>query len=192
MVVEGSADPKRIYVTGLSNGGAYDDDMVFARADLFAAAASVIMNLTDELAGACHPSRPMPMLMMNGTVDPFIPSRGRQGHQPVRGGRLLAGRRKRWRSGASSTAARLGDGAVTDLDDRYRDDQITVTRIELRCPPARDVVLYRVNGGGHRMPGTFSDARFPRIATAFSGRKITTSTAPRPSGRSSRDFRRLG
>ena len=62
-----------------------------------------------------------------------------------------------------------GDGAVTDLEDRDHDDQSTVTRIESRCPPARDVVLYRVNGGGHRMPGTYSDPRFPRIASAFLG-----------------------
>ncbi len=63
----------------------------------------------------------------------------------------------------------LGGGAVTDLADRNSDDRSTVTRIESRCPPARDVVLYRVNGGGHRMPGAFSDVRFPRIATAFLG-----------------------
>jgi polyhydroxybutyrate depolymerase len=61
------------------------------------------------------------------------------------------------------------DAAVTDLGDRDPDDQSTVTRIESDCPQARDVVLYRVNGGGHRMPGAFSDARFPRIATAFLG-----------------------
>jgi polyhydroxybutyrate depolymerase len=63
----------------------------------------------------------------------------------------------------------IGDGAVTDLEDRDHEDQSTVTRIESRCPPARDVVLYRVNGGGHRMPSMFSDARFPRIASAFFG-----------------------
>jgi polyhydroxybutyrate depolymerase len=49
------------------------------RADLFAAAASVIMNLTDESARACQPSRPVPMLMMNGTADPLIPYQGGRG-----------------------------------------------------------------------------------------------------------------
>ena len=38
-----------------------------------------------------------------------------------------------------------------------------------RCPPGRDVVLYRVNDGGHRMPGSFPDARFPRLVNAFFG-----------------------
>ena len=60
-IADGSADPKRIYVTGVSNGGAMAMTLVCARSDLFAAAASVIINLTDDLANACHPSRPVPM-----------------------------------------------------------------------------------------------------------------------------------
>src|SRR5450631_4242726 len=78
-VANGVADPKRIYVTGVSNGGAMTMTLVCARADLFTAAASVIMNLTDESARACQPSRPVPMLMMNGTADPLIPYQGGRG-----------------------------------------------------------------------------------------------------------------
>jgi polyhydroxybutyrate depolymerase len=44
-----------------------------------------------------------------------------------------------------------------------------VTRISSRCPPGRDVVLYRVNNGGHRMPGSFPDARFPRVVNLLLG-----------------------
>jgi polyhydroxybutyrate depolymerase len=167
-VADGSADPKRIYITGLSNGGAMTITLVCARADLFAAAASVIINLSDEAAAACHPSRPMPMLMMNGTVDPLIPFEGGKGASRFAVGgywpavKTLAFWRK-------LNGCETGDSAVTDLEDRDHEDQSTVTRIESRCPPARDVVLYRVNGGGHRMPSLFSDARFPRIATAFLG-----------------------
>jgi polyhydroxybutyrate depolymerase len=58
---------------------------------------------------------------------------------------------------------------VTDLDDSDKADQTTVTRISSRCPPGRDVVLYRVNDGGHRMPGSFPDARFPRLVNMFLG-----------------------
>src|SRR4029077_6713985 len=65
-VADGSIDPKRVYITGLSNGGAMTMTLVCAPAELFAAAASVIMNLTDKSAAACHPSQPVPMLMMNG------------------------------------------------------------------------------------------------------------------------------
>jgi polyhydroxybutyrate depolymerase len=58
---------------------------------------------------------------------------------------------------------------VSNLNDRDRNDQSTVTRIESRCPPGRDVVLYRINAGGRRMPGAFADARFPRLVNAFLG-----------------------
>ena len=44
--------------------------LVRARSELFAAAASVIMNLTDELAAACHPSQPVPVLLMNAPPIP--------------------------------------------------------------------------------------------------------------------------
>jgi len=167
-VADGSADPKHVYVTGVSNGGAMTMTMVCARADLFAAAAHVIINLTDEAAAACHPSRPMPMLVMNGTIDPLIPFEGGKGASrfAVKGFWSAKKTLAFWRK---LNGCEAGDGALTDLWDRDRDDQSTVTRIESRCPPGRDVVLYRVNGGGHRMPGTFSDARFPRIATALLG-----------------------
>ncbi len=79
LVADGTTDAKRVYVTGISNGGAMTMTLVCARADLFAAGATVIMNLTDESAAACHPSRPLPMLMMNGTVDPLIPYEGGRG-----------------------------------------------------------------------------------------------------------------
>ena len=79
-VADGVADPKRVYITGISNGGAMTMTLVCARADLFAAAASVIMNLTEESAQACHPSRPVPMLLMNGTADPLIPYDGGRGN----------------------------------------------------------------------------------------------------------------
>src|SRR5215469_5216733 len=78
-VGDGTADPKRIYVTGISNGGAMAMTMACKRADLFAGAASVIFNFTDESAEACQPSRPVPMLMMNGTADPLIPYDGGRG-----------------------------------------------------------------------------------------------------------------
>src|SRR6185437_4363310 len=57
-VGDGTADPKHVYNTGVSNGGAMTMTLACVRADLFAAAASVIMNLADESAGSCHPSRP--------------------------------------------------------------------------------------------------------------------------------------
>src|SRR5882757_3566766 len=167
-VADGSADPKRIYVTGVSNGGAMALTLVCARADLFAAAASVIINLTDESADGCHPSRPIPLLMMNGTADPLIPYPGGRGTSrfAVEGFWSTEKTLAFWRR---ANGCETRDGAATDLEDRDKADQSTVTKISSRCPPGRDVVLYRVNGGGHRMPGTIPDARFSRVLNALLG-----------------------
>jgi len=167
-VADGTADPKRIYVTGISNGGAMTMTLACARADLFAAAASVIMNLTDESARACHPSRPVPVLLMNGTADPLIPFLGGRGTSRFAVPGFWSTERTFdfWRR---TNGCDPQDAAVADLDDRDKSDQSTVTRISGRCPRGSDVVLYRINDGGHRMPGGFADARFPRMVDAFLG-----------------------
>jgi polyhydroxybutyrate depolymerase len=166
-VHDGTADPKRIYVTGLSNGGAMTMTMVCARADLFAAAASVIINLTDESAAACHPSRPVPMLIMNGTADPLIPYEGGRGSSrfAAAGFWSTAKTLDFWRR---ANGCDMRDAAAIRLDHHDPSDPTTVTWIDSRCPPGRDVVLYRIDEGGHRMPG-FPDARFPRLVNALFG-----------------------
>jgi polyhydroxybutyrate depolymerase len=167
-VADGVADRTRIYVTGLSNGGAMTMTLVCKRADLFAAAASVIMNLTDESAQACHPSRPVPMLMMNGTADPLVPYEGGRGTSrfAVDGYWSTEETLLFWRR---INGCEAGDANSVELEDRDTNDQSTVTLVNSRCPPARDVVLYRINGGGHRMPSSFSDTRFVRLVNFMFG-----------------------
>lgn len=168
LVADGTADAKRVYVTGVSNGGAMVMTLVCARADLFAAGASVIMNLTDEAAVTCHPSRPLPMLIMNGTADPLIPYEGGRGSSyfAADGFRSTEKTVAFWRELNGCDA---DDADITDMPDKAPADQSTVTRITSRCPRGHDVVLYRVNHGGHRMPGFAPDARFPRIASRLLG-----------------------
>ena len=165
---DGAADPKRIYLTGLSNGGAMTMTTVCARAGLFAAAAPVIFNLTDDMANACHPSKPVPMLMINGSADPLIPYQGGRGTSRFAVAGFWSTERTFafWRSVNGCDAQ---DAAALDLPHRDPSDPTTVTRIASHCPPGRDVVLYRVNSGGHRMPRRFSDARFPRIVDRWLG-----------------------
>ena len=167
-IADGIADPKRIYVTGLSNGGAMTNTLICQRADLFAAAASIIMNLTDETAEACHPSRPVPMLIMNGTADPLVPYEGGRGTSrfAVEGFWSTENSVRFWRQVNGCEAK---DAASIDLDDRDPNDESTVTRISSTCPPGRDVLLYRINDGGHRMPASFSDTKFVRLVTYVFG-----------------------
>lgn len=167
-VADGVADPKHVYVTGVSNGGAMTMTLACRRADLFAAAASVIMNLTDESAQGCHPARAVPMLMMNGTADPLVPYEGGRGtsHFAIDGFWSTEETLLFWRRINGCDA---GDAASVDLEDRDATDQTTVTRVTSRCPQGRDVVLYRINAGGHRMPASFPDTRFARLVNFMFG-----------------------
>ena len=152
--------------------------LVCARADLFAAAASVIMNLTE----ANPPG--LPSVAAGSDADD---ERHRRSADPVsRAGAAPAASRRRdfwstektlefWRR---ANGCERKDAATTDLGDRDPDGSDHGDADQSHCPPARDVVLYRVNGGGHRMPGAFSDARFPRVGTAILGPQNATSTAP--------------
>ncbi|WP_145927857.1 alpha/beta hydrolase family esterase [Bradyrhizobium neotropicale] len=168
LMADGTADPKRVYVTGVSNGGAMTMTLICARADLFAAGASVIMNLTEEAAAACHPSRPLPMLFMNGTADPLIPYDGGRGSSYFAADGFWSTTRTLafWRK---LNGCEADDAAATNLPDGNPADQSTVTRITSRCPKGHDVQLYRINDGGHRMPGLSPDARFPKMAASLLG-----------------------
>jgi polyhydroxybutyrate depolymerase len=165
---DGVADPKRIYVTGVSNGGHMTLTLACSHADLFAAAASVIASFTDTMLAACKPSRPIPMLMMNGTADPLIAYDGGRGTSRYAVPNVVstASSIAFWRHNNGCAAA---DARSTKLPDKDRDDSSTVTRVDSNCPGGRDVVLYRVDGGGHRMPGSFPDARFVRVVDALLG-----------------------
>jgi polyhydroxybutyrate depolymerase len=68
-----SVDPRRVYATGHSNGGAMAFRLGAERADRFTAIASV--------GGLCwvadpRPSRPIPTLFIAGKLDPVVPLRG--------------------------------------------------------------------------------------------------------------------
>jgi polyhydroxybutyrate depolymerase len=167
-VTDGSAEPNRIYVTGLSNGGAMTMTLACVRADLFAAAASVAMNLTDDSAEACHPQRPVPMLLMNGTADPLIPYEGGRGSSRFAGDGYWSTEQTLnfWRR---INGCEEADASAVDLEDRDPGDQTTVTRISSPCPPGRGVLLYRINDGGHRMPGGFADTKFVRLVDYLFG-----------------------
>jgi polyhydroxybutyrate depolymerase len=167
-VREGLADPKRIYVTGVSNGGAMAMTLACTHPETFAAAASVIISLTPAMARACKPPQAIPMLLMNGTADPLVAYQGGKGTSRFALPDVLPTQQTVafWRKVNGCDAA---DGISTALPNHDPDNGSTVTRIDSRCPPQRDVVLYRINDGGHRMPGAKPDARMPRAVDAVLG-----------------------
>src|SRR5262249_12763653 len=68
----GSIDPKRVYITGLSNGGFMTHRMACVAADIFAAAAPVSAPLNTS-ASTCRPSRPITVVAFHGLNDRILP-----------------------------------------------------------------------------------------------------------------------
>jgi len=70
-------DPGRIYVTGLSNGGAMTQRLACEAANVFAAAAPMAFPTPFvDFAAECNTSEPIPVLSFMGLVDVLVPYSG--------------------------------------------------------------------------------------------------------------------
>lgn len=148
------ANAKRIYLVGVSNGGMMSQRMACEAGDQFAAIASVIASMPQKIHLHCKPKNVLPMLFINGTADPFIPYLG--GNVIILGkavGKVL------------STPATLAfwlkhNGINTPpktrvLADLNKKDQSTVVKKTwLNEQGKEQVVLYRINNGGHQWPSS--------------------------------------
>lgn len=145
------ADPARVYVMGMSNGGFMTLTLACALADKVAAVASVTGTVSENLAQRCAPSRPIPVALFLGDQDPLV---------PYEGGEVARGRNGSAISGPASAQlfARANgcapEPATSLLPDVAPDDG---TRIALsvygQCRAQSEVRLYTVQGGGHTWPG---------------------------------------
>lgn len=132
-------DPKRIYVTGMSNGGGMTNRLACDLADVVAAAGPV--------AGAyngwriCNPAHPMPLIAFHGLNDNVVPYGGApQGlnEPPIHD----------W---AQAWADRNGCGATPTVS---QPDPTVKEEAWGGCTQNADVVLYTLDNHGHSWPGS--------------------------------------
>lgn len=149
LAATGAVDPARVFVTGISNGGIMTFRLLCESADRFAGAATVVASLGVEVAGDCVPSRPVPLLMLNGTADPLVRYEG----GPI----MIFGKARGSVIPVEDTLAQFGAGNFCD-DIRPQampdpaDDGVGVEMLRgegCRVP----TLLVRYLGGGHGWPG---------------------------------------
>ncbi|MFK5920560.1 MAG: PHB depolymerase family esterase [Verrucomicrobiota bacterium] len=158
-------DAQRIYTTGASNGGFFSQRLALEASDIFAAAAIMIATLPKPFEANFRPLQPISILYMNGTADPFVPYKGgpiTPEFFPIQ--RKLNPNKDYQRGECSSTSKSIElwcayngvnkKPVVEALADKDPDDACTVEVSTWSGGQAgTSVVLYRIKGGGHTIPG---------------------------------------
>lgn len=165
-------DRQRVYVTGISNGGMMCHRLGCELSGRISAIAPVAASLPEPMAGSGRPERGVSVLAINGTADPLVPYEGGGVGLRAKRGEVISVPKtvKFW-----VTADGCGmKPEVTELPDIDPDDGIEVVRE--RYSGGRDsseVILYRVEGGGHTWPsGARRTARFGKTARDIDATRV--------------------
>jgi poly(3-hydroxybutyrate) depolymerase/glycerophosphoryl diester phosphodiesterase len=171
-------DQRRVYVTGMSNGAMMTSTLACTMADRIAAVATVAGVRSPT---GCAPQRPIPLLAIHGTDDPFLAYNGGYGPKvaglPAPDGKGTLGSTrltsddepKAVPAMMAEWAARNGCNEVTTGIAVSTD--VTATR--WTCDAGADTELYTVQGGGHSWPGS----KFSAAAVATVGPTTMTISA---------------
>ncbi len=133
-------DSRRIYATGISNGGFLVQRLACESSNQITAFASVVATLPHGLQSQCRSNRPVSMLMINGTDDRKVPWKGGS----LAYGQILSVPSSidfwRQRSQCPSSAK------VRSLNSRVQIDQYT------NCKNDSEIELVTLKGAGHVYP----------------------------------------
>lgn len=145
-----SVDSKRIYATGVSNGGIFSHYVGMHLSERFAAIAPVIGGMAEPEAARFKPAAPLSVLMINGTDDRLVPFDG--GPVARNRGRIVSTREaaRLWRehNGCGPEPAR------SELPDKDPNDGCSVAKeVWSGGKVGTEVVLLTIRGGGHTWPG---------------------------------------
>ncbi len=145
------ADDDRIYACGFSAGGNFTLRLAAARADRFAAVASVSGFAYDSRPELFLPGAPLSVMLVHGTADEVVPySGGRLGGRSALPGILGAERLFDAIADAVGCTGKTEKAALPDADPA---DGVKVEVLSRRAGDSGpEVVLYRLAGGGHRWP----------------------------------------
>lgn len=151
LIRKGVADPRRLYLLGVSNGGMLVYRVACEAPGLFSAYAAVIANMPVRVAETCQGGG-APMLIINSTQDPIVPWEGGEIGGLARRGEVLSTPETvdfwRRRNGCRAEAE------TKPLPDKDETDGSTVRAKQYAdCKSDAPVVLLAVEGGGHLPPG---------------------------------------
>ncbi|HCH64411.1 MAG TPA: esterase [Deltaproteobacteria bacterium] len=152
LAADGTIDPERVFVVGMSNGGQLAYRLAAEHPERFHTIAPMISNLPTTLADHTLDS-PVSVLVMNGTADPVVPYDGGtvEVFGQARGQVLSTEATIRWWADRNHCT---GSPATQALEDRDPSDGTRIFVQSLQsCEGGVEVTLVKVQGGGHTWPG---------------------------------------
>ncbi len=136
-----SVDPKRIYATGISNGGMMSYRLACELSEKFAAISPV--------EGAqdipCHPTSPVSVIIFHGTADHLVPFNG--GSTPYQMGSIRSD------TSVADTVAFWVNYDGCAATPKHAETEEVHTDIYSGCRANTAVALYAIQGGHHMWPG---------------------------------------
>jgi polyhydroxybutyrate depolymerase len=150
LVAQGVADPKRMYIAGLSNGGFMTLNLACEGNTRFAAFGAVIASMPAAAQATCKPDRPTPVVMINGTDDALIRMDGAPGRLGIAGNLPPPAAAEVFAGLAGCKTA-----IETALPPRDPNDKTSIQqRVWNGCGAGSGVEFFTVKGGGHQSPTT--------------------------------------
>jgi polyhydroxybutyrate depolymerase len=142
-----SVDASRVYALGLSEGGFMSMRLACNLGDRFAAVGTVGATMPKTMT--CLPSRPVPIVMINGTSDPVVPYGGGTEHNLSLTTLSAEDSAKAW-----ARIDRCADKPEkSKLPEKSRGGMETKVDTYTGCHADAQVVLYSVKGAGNTWPG---------------------------------------
>lgn len=165
---EQGTDPGRVYAMGMSNGGVFVFRLALELRHPLAAVAAASASMPGDRPPS-RAARPVSILMIEGTDDPIMPYAGGQVHF-----------KDKLRGAVLGTEASLafwrrvdgleGEPLVEPLPHTpRRGDPTHATRFAWGTPGGPQVMLLRIEGGGHCEPSR--EHRYGRLYASFCGKQ---------------------
>ncbi len=140
-----TVDPKRVYATGLSNGGMMCYRLAAELSDRIAAIAPVAGTMAID---APNPKRAVPVIHFHGTDDRLVRYEGPRARRLI-SIKSVAETMRAW----AKIDECPEEPAVADLPDNTEDGTTVVQNTWGPGKDGAEVILYTIKGGGHTWPG---------------------------------------
>ncbi len=143
-----NSDAKRVYVTGMSNGGFMSSRLACELTNRIAAVAVVGASMDNDMG--YHPTKPIPIMYIQGTKDPLVPYTGGELKKGA-GGEIYSHAEvlKLWAEtdGCNKTPV------ITNLADNAGDGTSIIKEEYVNTSTGVKVTGFTVSNGGHTWPG---------------------------------------